>query len=85
MEITKKDFEILHWIEYMNYNNPKLLSKQLGSSKKEAENKLLELEKKDLIKTEIREKKIYGSQLTKKGKGIWNSKKYSKWKEELDY
>ena len=85
MKIAKKYFEILHWIEYMNYNNPELLSKQLNITKKEAENKLLELEKKDLIKIEIREGGIYGSQLTEKGKEIWNSKKYSKWKENLGY
>ena len=69
----------------MNYNNPKLLSEQLNVPKKEAKNKLLELEKKYLIKIEIREGEIYGSQLTKKGKEIWNSKKYSKWKEDLGY
>lgn len=85
MKIAKKDFEILHWIEYMNYNNPELLSKQLDITKKEAENKLLELGKKGLIKIETREGEMYGSQLTEKGKEIWNNKKRSKWKEDLGY
>jgi len=85
VEITKKDFEILHWIEYMNYNNPKLLSEQLDISEDEAKKKLLDLEKRGLIKIENREGKIYGSQLTEKGKEIWNNQKYNEWKEELGY
>ena len=85
MEITKQDFEILFWIEYMNYNNPKLLSGQLEISEQKIKNKLLNLEKEELIKIEYRENKIYGSQLTEKGKEIWNNEKYDEWKEELGY
>ena len=31
------------------------------------------------------EGKIYGSQLTEKGKEIWNDSKYNNWKKELGY
>ena len=83
--ISKKDFEVLYWIEYMNYNNPKLLSDQIGISEQEAEKKLNEFEGKELIEIENREKRIYGSRLTEKGKKIFNDSQHSKWKEELGY
>lgn len=85
MKITKEDFEILHWIEYMNYNDLRLLSETLGITKEDAEKKLLELEKRKLIKIEYRENKIYGSQLTEEGKKIWDDDNYLKWKLELGY
>lgn len=85
MKITKEEFEAIYWIEYMNYNNPKLLSKQINISEEEAKKLLLHFEKEDIIKIERRENKIYGSQLTKKGKEIWNDNSYKKLKEELGY
>ena len=83
--MERKEFEILHWIEYMNYNNPKQLSKQMEISEQEAEDKLRELADKDLIKIEFRNNQIYGSQLTEKGKAILEENGYGKWKEELGF
>ena len=85
MALLKKDFEYLHWIEFMNYNNAKLLSVQMNVSVKGAEHTLLALQKRGLITIEFREDIIYGSQLTEKGKNLWNNKKYASWKEELGY
>jgi DNA-binding MarR family transcriptional regulator len=82
---TKQDFEIIFWIEYMHYNNPKLLSEHIGISKEEAEKKLRKFEKQGLIEIEMREGRIYGSRLTKKGKKIFKDVQYNKWKEELGY
>jgi len=83
--ISKKDFEILYWIEFMKYNSPKQLSKVIEVSGGKLISNLKEFEKKGLISIEFREGKVYGSQLTEKGKAIWNNKKYLKWKEELGY
>ena len=83
--MNKKDFEILYWIEYMNYNYPKSISKQIGITEEKAEKKLKEFEKKGLIEIEMRDEEIYGSRLTKKGKNVWDDEKYFKWKEELGY
>ena len=84
-KISKKDFEILHWIEHMCFNNPKQLSEQVEISKQKAEKKLIQFEKRGLIKIEYREGKIYGSQLTDKGKQIWEDDKYLNWKLELGF
>ncbi|MBS3141141.1 hypothetical protein J4405_03280 [Candidatus Woesearchaeota archaeon] len=83
--ITKEDFEILHWVEFMNYNDPKKLSQQMGLSEKEAEIKMKELEKNELIIRECRFGKLYGYKLTEKGLKIWNAKRYLNWKLGLGY
>ena len=83
--ITKEDFEVLFWIEFMNYNDPKKLSQQMGLSEKEAEIKLKKLEKNELIKRENRFGKLYGYNLTEKGLKIWEDQKYLDWKVELGY
>jgi DNA-binding MarR family transcriptional regulator len=82
--IDREDFEALHWIEYMGLNNPNKLAPQLSISKEEANDKLIELERKGLIKIEHREGRIYGSQLTEEGKRVWEDDKYSTIREELD-
>lgn len=82
--ISKQDFKFLFLIDFMNYNDPNLLSDN-EISEKEAEDKLNELEKRGLIKIEHREGKIYGSQLTEKGKDIMEDKNYLEWKEEFGY
>ncbi len=84
-KVSKKDFEILFYIEFGAFNDPKGLSSKLGISEKEAEEKIKEFEKRELITMEYREGKIYGSQLTEKGKQIWNNKKYLNWKVEGGY
>jgi len=84
-EISEKDFEAIYWIEHMKLNNSLKLSSQLGISEKEAEEKLTELKEKELIDIENREGKIHSSQLTKKGKQIWDDEKYLNWKTELGY
>ncbi len=84
-KIIKEDFKAIYWIEHMNYNDPNLLSGEMNITEEEATNKLIDLEKRGLIVIEYREGKIYGSQLTKEGKEIFNGKKYMKWKLELGY
>jgi len=85
VKVAKEGFEILHWIEFMGFNNPKLLSGQMSISKDEAEKKLKEFEEQGLIEIEYREGGIYGSRLTVKGKDIWNDDQYMDWKLELGY
>ncbi len=85
MKLTKKEFEALHLIEFMNYNNPELLSKEMKISNEEAENILYSLRNKILITIEERENEIYGSQLTNLGKEIWNSPEWEEYKIELGY
>lgn len=85
MKIAKEDFEILFWIHFMQFNNPKQLSQQMSISKEKAESKLKEFESKEWIEIEYREDEIYGSQLTEKGKEIWNDSEYDEWKQELGH
>jgi predicted transcriptional regulator len=85
MAITKQIFEAIFHIEFMNQNNPELLSKAMEIQEKEATKILLELEKQGIIKIQKKENKIYGSQLTEKGKEIFNNKKYLNWKLKLGY
>lgn len=85
MNITRADFEVLYLIEFMQFNNPNQLSEQMNISKEEATKKLKRFEKRGLIVIEYRENKIYGSQLTEKGKKIYSDSKYGGWKEELGY
>jgi predicted transcriptional regulator len=83
--IDKTDFEVIFWIESMGYNNPDLLSEQMDWPIKEAEKYLLRLEQEGLIKIEYKENKIYSSQLTVKGREIYEDRNYKTWKEELGY
>ena len=85
MKLTKEDFEIVYWIHFMQYNNPKQISQQMGISEEKAKSKLKEFEANGFIEIEYCEGKIYGSQLTEKGKEIWNDSKYNNWKKELGY
>lgn len=85
LEISKRDFAILFYVEFQGDNYPKELAKQLKISENEAEAELLRLEKKGLIKIEYREGEIYGSQLTGEGAKIFNDDKYINWKVELGY
>jgi len=85
MKLTKEEFEIIFWIEYMGYNYPERLSETMEIPEEEAKKRMKQLEAEGLITITIREKEIYGSQLTEKGKEIWDDKQYNKWKEDLGY
>jgi DNA-binding MarR family transcriptional regulator len=85
MSITNQEFKTIHIIEFMNYNNPKQISEELGIDENGAKKLLKNLEEKELITIEYREDKIYGSKLTKKGKNIWDSKEFKELKIELGY
>ena len=85
-QISKKEFEAIFAIEFMNCNDPKCLSSSLGINNSDAIKLLEEFENRDWISIEYRGGKIYGSKLTGKGKEIWNDdEKYMDWKEEFGY
>jgi len=85
MKISREDFEIIFWIEFMGYGDPSRLSGQMNKSEEGVEKRLRGLEERGLIKIELRDGKIYGSSLTSRGVEVFNDKQYLKWKLELGY
>lgn len=85
IDLTKKEFEAIYLIEFMKYNNPKLLSEEMNITQEESENLIYNLQIKMLISIEERENKIYGSQLTNIGKAVWNFPEWEEYKLELGY
>ncbi|MEK6914686.1 MAG: hypothetical protein AABW83_03480 [Nanoarchaeota archaeon] len=82
-EISRKDFEIIFWIEFMNDSDPLRLADRLKISKDEAYKILLDFKDRGWIKIIDRDGKFYESNLTKKGREIFEDKNYDEWKEGL--
>jgi DNA-binding MarR family transcriptional regulator len=82
-EMSRPDFEILFWIEFMNDSDPLRLADRLEISKDEAYKKLKEFADLGLIEIVDRDGKFYESNLTEKGRAIFDDKKYDDWKEGL--
>jgi len=80
-KITKKDFEMLYEIEFLNMNSIKSLS--VNNTEKAVKIKLKEFEKKGWINFEKNHPELFF--LAKKGKDILNDDQYNGWKEEIGY
>jgi len=83
--LSREEFKILYGIEFLKNNDSKSLSGYLDISEEKAKKLLIDLEKQSIIEIEIREGKIYGSQLIGKAKKIFYSDKYLNFKVELGY
>jgi DNA-binding MarR family transcriptional regulator len=82
-KISREDFEILFWIEFMNDGDPLRLADRLKISKDEAYKNLLDFKNRGWIKIIDRNGKFYGSVLTEDGRKIFEDDKYDNWKEGL--
>ena len=82
-KISRKDFEILFWIEFMNDSDPLRLADRLKISKDEAYQILLDFKNRGWINIVNRNGKFYESTLKKEGRKIFEDKRYDEWKEGL--
>ncbi|MEI6849768.1 MAG: hypothetical protein WCK29_01895, partial [archaeon] len=79
--ITKEEYSALYYIS-MGRNSIERLSEDLEDKKKTI-NLIKDLERKGLLKIELRDNKIYSLMETKDGSKLLKSKKYKSWFEEL--